>query len=243
MSKDTFYFSHDYNARNDIKIKKLIAKHNYNGYGLFWAIIEDLYNNANALPLDYECIAFDLRADIEILKSIINDFDLFVIKDGSFGSLSVERRLEQRNNKSLKARQSANKRWNNTKDDANALQTHYDSNAIKERKGKENKENEIKDITALPKFSFYHSLITYGGNENLVSDWLKVRKTKKATNTETAYKKFINQVEKSGNSINDVLEKCIEKSWSGFEADWFKKENVKQQKYNIDELRKQFPDL
>jgi hypothetical protein len=224
MSKDTFYFSHDYNARNDIKIKKLIAKHNYNGYGLFWAIIEDLYNNANALPLDYECIAFDLRADIEILKSIINDFDLFVIKDGSFGSLSVERRLEQRNNKSLKARQSANKRWNNTKDDANALQTHYDSNAIKERKGKENKEKEIKDITALPKFSFYHSLITYGGNENLVSDWLKVRKTKKATNTETAYKKFINQVEKSGHSINDVLEKCIEKSWSGFEADWFKKE-------------------
>jgi hypothetical protein len=224
MSKDTFYFSHDYNARNDIKIKKLIAKHNYNGYGLFWAIIEDLYNNANALPLDYECIAFDLRADIETLKSIINDFDLFVIKDGSFGSLSVERRLEQRNNKSLKARQSANKRWNNTKDDANALQAHYDSNAIKERKGKENKENEIKDITALPKFSFYHSLITYGGNENLVSDWLKVRKTKKATNTETAYKKFINQVEKSGHSINDVLEKCIEKSWSGFESDWFKKE-------------------
>jgi hypothetical protein len=104
-------------------------------------------------------------------------------------------------------------------------------------------DNEIKDITALPKFSFYHSLITYGGNENLVSDWLKVRKTKKATNTETAYKKFINQVEKSGHSINDVLEKCIEKSWSGFEADWYKKENVKQQKYNIDELRKQFPDL
>jgi hypothetical protein len=227
MSKDTFYFSHDYNARNDIKIKKLIAKHNYNGYGLFWAIIEDLYNNANALPLDYECIAFDLRADIEILKSIINDFDLFVIKDGSFGSLSVERRLEQRNNKSLKARQSANKRWNNNKDDANALQTHYDSNAIKERKGKENKENEIKDITALPKFSFYHSLITYGGNENLVSDWLKVRKTKKATNTETAYKKFINQVEKSGHSINDVLEKCIEKSWSGFEADWYSKSITK----------------
>ena len=73
--KETFYFSHDYNARNDIKIKKLIAKHNYLGYGLFWAIIEDLYNNANALPLDYDCIAFDLRADVETVKSIINDFD------------------------------------------------------------------------------------------------------------------------------------------------------------------------
>jgi hypothetical protein len=230
MSKDTFYFSHDYNSRNDIKIKKLIAKHNYNGYGLFWAIIEDLYNNANALPLDYECIAFDLRADIETLKSIINDFDLFIIKDGFFGSLSVERRLEQRNTKSLKARESANKRWNNTKEYANALQTQSDSNAIKESKGKENKENEIKDISALPKFSFYHSLIKSGGKEELISDWLKVRKTKKATNTKTALKKFISEVNKSGYDVNECLIKCIENSWSGFNADWYKKDVVKDNK-------------
>jgi len=91
---------------------------------------------------------------------------------------------------------------------------------------KEEVQEKVKDITALPIFSFYHSLITYGGNENLVSDWLKVRKTKKATNTETAYKKFTTQVEKSGYNINEVLEKCIEKSWSGFDADWFKKENT-----------------
>ena len=44
MAKETFYFSHDYNARNDIKIKKLILKHGFCGYGIFWAIIEDLYN-------------------------------------------------------------------------------------------------------------------------------------------------------------------------------------------------------
>jgi len=91
---------------------------------------------------------------------------------------------------------------------------------------KEEVKEKVKDITALPKFSFYHSLITYGGNENLVSDWLKVRKTKKATNTETAFKKFTTQVEKSGYNINEVLEKCIEKSWSGFDAEWFKKENT-----------------
>jgi len=223
VNKDTFYFSHDYNARNDIKIKRLISKHKFAGYGIYWAIVEELYNNANALPLDYECISFDLNIEIDILKSVINDFELFVIDNGFFGSLSVQRRLEQRNEKSLKARESAYKRWNKTNNDANALQTQFDSNAIKESKVKENKEKEIKDKPALPIFSFYQSLITYGGNENLVSDWLKVRKTKKATNTETAYKKFTTQVEKSGYNINEVLEKCIEKSWSGFDADWFKK--------------------
>jgi hypothetical protein len=85
--------------------------------------------------------------------------------------------------------------------------------------------NEIKEnIEALPNFSFYHSLIKYGGKKELVSDWIKVRKNKRLTNTETAFNKFIKQVENSGHSINEVLEKCIEKSWGGFESDWFKKD-------------------
>jgi len=144
MSKDTFYFSHDYNARNDSKIKKLLSKHGYLGYGLFWAIIEDLYNNANALPTDYESIAFDLRITPEVVKSIINDFELFCIDGDEFGSSSVERRLNERNEKSVKARESAQKRWANKKTDANALPTQSDSNAIKESKGKEIKVKEIK---------------------------------------------------------------------------------------------------
>lgn len=145
MSKDTFYFSHDYNVRNDIKIKKLINKHGFLGYGLFWAIIEDLYNNTNVLPMDYECIAFDLRTNPDVIKSIINDFDLFVIENDTFGSLSVERRLTERNEKSIKARESVLKRWNKNKKDTNVLQTNYDSNTIKESKGKEIKVNETKE--------------------------------------------------------------------------------------------------
>ena len=141
--KEAFYFSHDYNARQDPKIKKLIMSQGFESYGLFWAIIEDLYNNANALPLDYESIAYDLRVSENVIDSIINDFDLFVFDVDTFGSLSVQKRLDERNDKSVKARESANKRWKN----ANALQTQYDSNAIKERKGKEIKERkEIKEI-------------------------------------------------------------------------------------------------
>ena len=143
MSRESFYFSHDYNARHDPKIKKLILKHTMTGYGIFWAIVEDLYNNANALPLDYDCIAFDLHTECEVVKSIINDFDLFVIKDGFFGSSSVERRLDERNNKSESARQSAFCRWGKKKTDANAMRTQCDSNAIKERKGKERKRKEF----------------------------------------------------------------------------------------------------
>ncbi|MFA6946705.1 MAG: Lin1244/Lin1753 domain-containing protein [Pedobacter sp.] len=139
MAKDTYYFSHDYNARNDPKIRKLISKHGMIGYGIFWAIVEDLYQNANALPTDYDLIAFDMRADCEVVKSIVNDFELFVIDGSEFGSSAVERRLIERNGKSEKARQSAFKKWDKVKNDANALRTHCEPNAIKERKGKENK--------------------------------------------------------------------------------------------------------
>jgi hypothetical protein len=146
MAKDSsFYFSHDYNARNDAKIKKLLRTHGMLGYGIFWAIVEDLYNNANALHLDYESIAFDLRADYEVVKSVISDFELFEVKDVIFASTSVQRRLDQRNNKSIKARESANKRWKAEEINANALQTESEPNAIKERKGKEIKERKEKE--------------------------------------------------------------------------------------------------
>lgn len=77
-------------------------------------------------------------------------------------------------------------------------------------------------------FSFKNSLIEFGFEKNLVEDWLKVRKTKKATNTETAFKKFINQVKLSNISINEILELCVAKSWSGFEAEWL--DNLKNEK-------------
>lgn len=151
MAKDTFYFSHDYNARNDIKIKKLISKHKYRGYGIFWAIIEDLYNNSNALPTDFECIAFDMREDKKVIESIIKDFELFVFDGDTFGSLSVQKRLDERDSKTIKARASANKRWEN----ANALPSQCEPNAIKESKGneiKESKGNVIADKPPQKKF-------------------------------------------------------------------------------------------
>ena len=132
-SKENFYFSHDYTARTDIKIKKLIVTDGYEGYGIFWALIEDLYQNENLLPLDYDCIAFDLRSNSKIIKSIINDFDLFKLEDDTFSSLSVQRRLDMRNKRSKKARRSAMKRWdgdaNASKNNANASE--IDANALK----------------------------------------------------------------------------------------------------------------
>ena len=119
MAKDTFYFSHDYNARNDDKIKALLRKHKWHGYGLFWAIIEDLYNNANALRTDYEGIAYELRTDEETIRSIVNDFGFFEVDGDKFGSISIEKRLDERNAKSKTARENAHSRWEKVRENAN----------------------------------------------------------------------------------------------------------------------------
>jgi hypothetical protein len=170
--KDTYYFSHDYNSRNDHKIKRLISKHGYLGYGLFWAIIEDLYNNANALQTDYESIAFDLRTSENIIESIINDFDLFIIEGDNFGSLSAQRRLEERDAKSQKARETAFKRWNKNKENANAMQTHSKGNAIKE--SKENKK-ESKEYNYGANNNIILSVAEY---EKLISDYGELKTLK-----------------------------------------------------------------
>lgn len=173
MSKDTFYFSHDYNTRNDQKIKKLISKHGYLGYGIFWAIVEDLYNNSNALHLDYDSISFDLRTTTELVKSIITEFDLFIIDCDVFGSMSIQKRLDERDEKSKKARESARYRWDKNKSDANALQMQSDSNAIKEIKGNEIKVKESKLNIDSRKLKFASTLepylVTYG--KELLNDF------------------------------------------------------------------------
>lgn len=151
--KETFYFSHDYNVRIDDKIKRLIRKLGYEWYWLYWALIEDMYNNAEAMHLDCEGIAYDMRVDEKTIKSLISDFDLFIIDWDKFYSKWVIERLEQRNKKSATARESAMKRWN--KKNATVMQSHSnsikkecDSNAIKESKVKESKikEKKVKEI-------------------------------------------------------------------------------------------------
>ncbi len=137
------YFRHDFYARNDEKINNLIMKSGYEGLGLYWCILEMLYENDGWI--DYECerIAFALRTDKDKIDTIIASFDLFIF-DKSHTKLSSKRILEQikfLKSKSEKAKISANIRWKDT------MRTQCDSNAkalgtrmqIKENKIKENK--------------------------------------------------------------------------------------------------------
>jgi hypothetical protein len=145
MKKEAYYFSHDSNAKDDPKILQLRMEMGWEGYGLFWALIEMLRNESDhKMRTHYKSIAFALHTQEDSIKKLINDFDLFAIEGEYFWSESLLKRMEMKESKSEKARQSAKKRWNQD-NDANAMRTHSDSNAnamqLKESKVKESKEN------------------------------------------------------------------------------------------------------
>tara|TARA_B100000519_G_scaffold3813_2_gene3743 strand:- start:1801 stop:2553 length:753 start_codon:yes stop_codon:yes gene_type:complete len=125
------YFNHDSSARNDIRIIKLRASLGYEGYGIFWAVLELLFSEENKICTNqYDILAYGLQCDPDKLKAVIEDFDLFVIEDGCFYSRRLNNHIEQINTKSIKAKENANKRWNN----ATAIQSHSDRNASKVNK-------------------------------------------------------------------------------------------------------------
>lgn len=98
------------------------------------------------------------------------------------------------------------------------------SDTIDKQVNKETIKQRNKETIYTDLFDFKNELIKYGANENLVKDWLLVRKNKKASNTKTALNSFLKQVENSGMDIDKVLEMCVYKSWVGFESKWVKDE-------------------
>jgi hypothetical protein len=141
--KETQYFSHNYNARNDGKLELLLMRKWLAGIGAYWCILEMLYEeNGYLMQSQCERIAFALRVEESFIKEVIFEYDLFSYDEEQFWSKSALERISLRNEKSTKARASAENRWNKTTKDANALRPQSDGNAIKEIKGKEIKEKE-----------------------------------------------------------------------------------------------------
>ena len=95
--KSTNYFSHDSNARNDEKLVRLRMKQGAAGYGVYFMILERLREEADYMSAkDYNMIAFDLRVDSAIVKSVVEDFGLFTFTDDGkcFYSESFTRRMD-----------------------------------------------------------------------------------------------------------------------------------------------------
>ena len=147
MGKDAYYFSHDSNARNDENMIPLRIKYGYEGYGHYFAILEVMRESTDYKTGSCEDsineLYFKLQPQCERIKfaeqvQYMVEKNLFVIdKNKRLYSVSFLKRMKLMDKKRKQAKDAANKRWGNFTDDADALQTESDSNAIK---GKERKD-------------------------------------------------------------------------------------------------------
>ena len=96
----------------------------------------------------------------------------------------------------------------------------FDEGEKKEQPLNAEKETSPPVAPAPPPFNFRKAMLSEGFAPELVDEWLKIRKAKKAVNTERAFNNFINQVRLTNQDINAVLSIIVQKQWKGFEADW-----------------------
>lgn len=125
MSKQSYWFSHDYNASSDPKLIKLKRSMGHEGIGIYWEIVEILYSEGGSLSINsLDDYAFTMHTTSDKLSKVISNFELFVNDGILFWSETIKRRLALREEKSEKAKQSISKRWGKKKkDDTNVLPT------------------------------------------------------------------------------------------------------------------------
>lgn len=150
MAKEAYYFSHDSNARQDEKILMLRAEHSWEGYGIYWALIEMMFESGDTALHHNKIkgIAVSYNIDITLLQQVINTCiteQLFTSDNDKFWSESLSRRkLKFQNSKDQKSaagKKGMEKRYGKQQGNNTVITV---PNKVKESKEKESKVNEIK---------------------------------------------------------------------------------------------------
>lgn len=183
--KETCYFSHDANAKDDFKIMLLIEELGLEGYGIFWILIETLREQQNyKYPLKLlSVLARKYNTTLAKLEVVVRNYHLFIIEDDCFFySSSLNRRMQKmeevREQRVLSAKIGAQKRKQKQLEQLKQLQINLSINDSSEQmlsecstnakqiKEKKNKEKQI-NINAENETEKYEKL-----NQKLLSKQL-----------------------------------------------------------------------
>jgi uncharacterized protein YdaU (DUF1376 family) len=148
MAKDTLWFKHDTNSRSDDKIIELQMEYGMEGIGVYWCIIEMLYEQMGVMRMQCDRIAFELRAHKNVVEDVLKKYGLFQIDGDIVTNRRVTEELAIRCEVSEKARERADKRWERVRNEQ-AMRAHSEGNASamqrreEERREQNNREEKI----------------------------------------------------------------------------------------------------
>jgi hypothetical protein len=237
--KNSFYFDHDYNARNDQKILELRAEFGWTGYAIYFSLLECLCESKGFIKRDALAgLSLGLNMDKADLIIMI-DFCLKILlfyenKDGIYSNRILQH-IEYRQKLSDAGRSGGRGKKGKLK--PGFKEAKATPEAGEDSKGKNSKEENIKKDV----FDFKNSLLDLGIEKQIVSDWLKVRAKKKAVNSETAFKAIKKEIELSGHAANECIKLAAEKSWAGFKSEWINENKIKQDAKPVYKKAPEFP--
>lgn len=220
MSKISYYFPHDYNAKDDERCSFLISKFGIAAYGLYWCFVEKMHQQADG-KLTYallDGLSQSFNTDLKLLNEFFDtaiEIGLFETDGTFYWSNRVLRNKEEfaekRQQKSIAGQIGMAKRWGtNVKNnvvitDDNTVITKH--NKVKESKVKENKESKVKDIE-----------LPAGIDKELWDGFIEMRIKVKKPPTDRAkglLLKTLLELQRAGNDPNEVLRQSIQHNWVG----------------------------
>lgn len=176
MHKNSQYFPHDFNARGDQKIIKLRMAHGWEGYGVYWGIVEMMYEAGGKLENDHAAIGFSLQITPEIVGRVLGASGLFYTKHGRIGSHSVDRRIECRRKisekSSIAGKASANVRSTSVQRPFNECSTI--NKGKKERKEKKERKKETERPETSGFESFWEIYPNKKAKAAALKTWLRI---------------------------------------------------------------------
>ena len=145
---DKQYFSHDLGSRNDPKLVMLRIDKGLEGLGIFWCLIEILYEQDNRLEFkNIKALAYELHVEESLVRSVICDYELFCYDETAFWSNSIERRVSKRNDITEKRRKAGRARTKRSGSEQNSESVEQNENfAQQDKQGVERAESKSESL-------------------------------------------------------------------------------------------------
>lgn len=207
----------------DAKLQEVLLDYGLEGYGLYWYCLELIASNVDKNNLNFE-LEHDSRIiarntgnstqKVQEMMSKFIDLGLFENVDGVVTCLKMMSRTDEYTKKIISNKNMSLK----------SVPTISGENPEKSALLEENRtDKNRKEKTITPRAMLESENIP----DDLIKQWLAVRKAKRAILTEIALDATKREASKAGMSLEQVIKICCENSWAGFKAEYIK---TKQQK-------------
>jgi hypothetical protein len=218
-------------------------KYGNDGYATWFKLLESLASTDNhfldlSRPMDLMYMAAKCRVQDEVLKSILDDLSSIGEIDSELWRIgvvwstkfveSIEDAYRKRNNKiqtyeDLRRSLEGNGRLKgagNPEKGAGSTQSKVKESKVKESKVDFVAPDSDEPAPEKPHFNFKKALISMGVSADISVQFMHVRKKKRATDSEIAFKAIEREIVASGRSPDECITLAVERSWPTFKVEW-----------------------